>query len=570
MPVIRALEYIINAITMPVRQLVTWFVNCLPSIRYLQNRSVPFQWALTSFIALVVLISSLIVLKFFVQSDIPLSDLYRVVLIPLFCLIVIPPIVYQFVKILLSKEESPYPEIQEIWDRGVARAREKGFEWSQAQLPVYLVLGTDGGPTNAQILESLGGVVLVQEPPSGESTISFLLIENHQRVCVWVLTQGCSCISGLKNAVMKDRAISRMVNRTDDRNQRFVNRNATVDANDFDPDDRIKPMDAPAAINEGVERTKTEYFSPDDPAVAAKFIELQMESNKLSENQLSEIIWDRTPKLAYLCKLIQQTSGDFPEIDGVMTLLPANLIDSATEQIIQVAREDISCLSNSLRIRIPNLICITSMETCPGFLEFAARQLAKASQDSSDSNGSQSARGQSVLNSTRIGYGAESIWIAPTTDRVSTIANNGVNSLIDMTQQFFYRTGTSDALPAKGNRDLFRFLKKLRGGFSENLTNTLVNAFACDFDSSQPQNLDPFPIVGCYFVASGQARNEQRFLPAVLSKVMDSTGSFKWTQATIDKDRRYQSLANILTFLSVMIFLAIVMLAWMLIYKKSS
>jgi hypothetical protein len=176
--------------------------------------------------------------------------------------------------------------------------------------------------------------------------------------------------------------------------------------------------------------------------------------------------------------------------------------------------------------------------------------LAKASQDSSDSNGSQSARGQSVLNSTRIGYGAESIWIAPTTDRVSTIANNGVNSLIDMTQQFFYRTGTSDALPAKGNRDLFRFLKKLRGGFSENLTNTLVNAFACDFDSSQPQNLDPFPIV-------------------VLSKVMDSTGSFKWTQATIDKDRRYQSLANILTFLSVMIFLAIVMLAWMLIYKKS-
>jgi hypothetical protein len=209
------------------------------------------------------------------------------------------------------------------------------------------------------------------------------------------------------------------------------------------------------------------------------------------------------------------------------------------------------------------------METCPGFLEFAARQLAKASQDSSDSNGSQSARGQSVLNSTRIGYGAESIWIAPTTDRVSTIANNGVNSLIDMTQQFFYRTGTSDALPAKGNRDLFRFLKKLRGGFSENLTNTLVNAFACDFDSSQPQNLDPFPIVGCYFVASGQARNEQRFLPAVLSKVMDSTGSFKWTQATIDKDRRYQSLANILTFLSVMIFLAIVMLAWMLIYKKS-
>jgi len=515
------------------------------------------------------LISSLVVLKFFVQSDIPLSELYRVVLIPLFCLIVIPPIVYQFVKILLSKEESPYPEIQEIWDRGVARAREKGFEWSQAQLPVYLVLGTDGGPTNAQILESLGGVVLVQEPPSGESTISFLLIENHQRVCVWVLTQGCSCISGLKNAVMKDRAISRMVNRTDDRNQRFVNRNATVDANDFDPDDRIKPMDAPAAINEGVERTKTEYFSPDDPAVAAKFIELQMESNKLSENQLSEIIWDRTPKLAYLCKLIQQTSGDFPEIDGVMTLLPANLIDSATEQITQVAREDISCLSNSLRIRIPNLICITSMETCPGFLEFAARQLAKASQDSSDSNGSQSARGQSVLNSTRIGYGAESIWIAPTTDRVSTIANNGVNSLIDMTQQFFYRTGTSDALPAKGNRDLFRFLKKLRGGFSENLTNTLVNAFACDFDSSQPQNLDPFPIVGCYFVASGQARNEQRFLPAVLSKVMDSTGSFKWTQATIDKDRRYQSLANILTFLSVMMFLAIVMLAWMLIYKKS-
>jgi len=563
MPVIRALEYIINAITMPVRQLVTWFVNCLASIRYLQNRSVPFQWALTSFIALVVLISSLIVLKFFVQSDIPLSDLYRVVLIPLFCLIVIPPIVYQFVKILLSKEESPYPEIQEIWDRGVARAREKGFEWSQAQLPVYLVLGTDGGPTNAQILESLGGVVLVQEPPSGESTISFLLIENHQRVCVWVLTQGCSCISGLKNAVMKDRAISRMVNRTDDRNQRFVNRNATVDANDFDPDDRIKPMDAPAAINEGVERTKTEYFSPDDPAVAAKFIELQMESNKLSENQLSEIIWDRTPKLAYLCKLIQQTSGDFPEIDGVMTLLPANLIDSATEQITQVAREDISCLSNSLRIRIPNLICITSMETCPGFLEFAARQLAKASQDSSDSNESQ------ILNSTRIGYGAESIWIAPTTDRVYTIANNGVNSLIDMTQQFFYRTGTSDALPAKGNRDLFRFLKKLRGGFSENLNNTLVNAFACDFDSSQPQNLDPFPIVGCYFVASGQARNEQRFLPAVLSKVMDATGSFKWTQATIDKDRRYQSLAKILTFLSVIMFLAIVMLAWMLIYKKS-
>jgi len=246
-----------------------------------------------------------------------------------------------------------------------------------------------------------------------------------------------------------------------------------------------------------------------------------------------------------------------------MTLLPANLIDSATEQITQVAREDISCLSNSLRIRIPNLICITSMETCPGFLEFAARQLAKASQDSSDSNESQ------ILNSTRIGYGAESIWIAPTTDRVYTIANNGVNSLIDMTQQFFYRTGTSDALPAKGNRDLFRFLKKLRGGFSENLNNTLVNAFACDFDSSQPQNLDPFPIVGCYFVASGQARNEQRFLPAVLSKVMDATGSFKWTQATIDKDRRYQSLAKILTFLSVIMFLAIVMLAWMLIYKKS-
>ena len=82
---------LIQAITTPIRQLMTWFVQCLPGMNTIARLSLPTKWSLLSLLFLIMIWGAALVKHLFFSPD-SVRDQFWYVFFPIPFVVLIPQI----------------------------------------------------------------------------------------------------------------------------------------------------------------------------------------------------------------------------------------------------------------------------------------------------------------------------------------------------------------------------------------------------------------------------------------------------------------------------------------------
>ncbi|MFO0014827.1 MAG: type VI secretion protein IcmF/TssM N-terminal domain-containing protein [Planctomycetota bacterium] len=524
-----ALESLISAITSPVRQLYYFLQKVTPGSQAFGRLSLPMRWAILAFLCLsIALAASLVRLTF--EEGQPWSWVkYALIGIPL--VIFISVLVYWFVVFWLKEEPSRYPDIDRVMLDGFKQLDTSGI--SIASTPIFLVLGTDDVAGNRDMLESAGLRTPVLAPANGDGPVSI----HASKDAIWIFPQTCNAISRLRGS-------SPRVNIPEPESSEPLSDaphgTMAVEDMEIDPEDRERDWGSP------VER------EDDMPEIEGGTI--QLDNIDLSPNEVKSVaiapkkiqsqdFAETEDRLRYLCKWIKKARKNLCPINGLLTTIPFDLIESHPEQLSLAIKKDFQVLRSELEVRVANTLLITGMEDEPGFIEMTRRL------------------GTQRITKQRIGKGAD-VWVSPESDRLVALAKHATAVFEDQIFELFQQ---DDALRNKQNARLFTLLSRMRGNFANNLARIMGEAFGFDPVKQPELSEEQFLFSGCYFAACGSERQRQAFAPSVLNKIVgELQGEIEWLRGARERDARYRIYANWMALVGLLSLIAIVA---MLAYK---
>jgi hypothetical protein len=519
----QVLESLINAITTPMRQLYSWFANCMPGIQFLSRLSLPWKWALLALMFLLITWMATI-LNLWLRGDAPPSDWMKFGLFPIPLILLIPFLVYHFVRYWMMEAPSRYPEIDRVWSEGLRQMNERGI--SITKTPIFLVLGTENVKENKKLLH-IGGLELpVHAPSAGDAPISFHASERG----AWLFVHGCNCISRLNQSTGKVTANPlRRIEESPDEG------GGTIDASAFNseaPQEDAGRWGGSESSEAEEEVSGGTMLLDENQDVQSLFLPTVSVTKHLSSQDAAAC----EDQLGYVCQLIRKHRDPICPINGLLTLLPLELVESSSSPLVVATQKDLAVLRGQLQVRIPNTVVVKDMERDLGFIELIRRF---GPQQASDN---------------RFGKGADSLWVSPDGARLSAIALHATAAFEDWIYKLFQQ---ENALKKKHNSRLFGLLCRMRGKFAENLQTVLKDGFG--FNPATDPHLArlQFLFDGCYFAATGAGPSEQAFLRSVIMKMMKQEGELEWAPAARAIDSRYQHYANLMALLGLLALLAI-------------
>ncbi len=538
------LSSIISAITTPVRMVFTWIMRCTPGLKNLPGVSLPMRIALMTFLFLLIVITTAVVS--FTFSD-AANKVFWQWLVAALLVIVIPIIVYYLVKISMSKEESRFPDIDRVWEMGLDECAKQGIYINN--VPLFLVQGARDHRQASQLMRASQIPFAVTTPTQEDSDIVFFA--NSEAIFLYI--SGCSCISRLSSAPSGPVAAA-----MPGPSSQPANFTGTIDASMFDGGGASAPQPAAGAADIGQTLTDNSMFPPSAPPMqpaaegiggtmllpeggnAGGFVPVASQSGaSMPAPQLtSQDIAERNQKLRYVCGLIKTARQSLCPINGLLTLLPFELIENAAAPLQTAAQKDSAILREELMVRCPNTVLVTQMDKEEGFQELINRV------------------GEERTRDFRFGKGCE-LWNAPEGARLDAIAAHSVGAFEDWIYMLFQK---ENALEHRFNSRLFMLLCRVRGRFAENLRAVLSRGFG--FDPGTEGNLayEQFLFGGCYFAASGADPSRQAFVKSVLLKSMQQEGEVEWAPAARQRDAQFHLAANLFLLLGAASFLAIVLM----------
>ncbi|MCA9128404.1 MAG: hypothetical protein KDB22_15060 [Planctomycetales bacterium] len=542
---------LINAITAPIRIIFFWIMQCTPGLKKLPGVSLPMRLALMTFIFLLIVVTTAVVTYSF--SDSATKNYWQWIVAALL-VFVIPVVVYYLVKISMQKEESKFPDIDRIWATGLDECARQGIYINN--VPLFLVQGARDHRQASQLIRASQIPFSVTVPTQEDSDIVFFANSD----AIFLFIQGCSCISRLSSAPTGPSVapLSQPTQRSAP-----AAHTGTIDASMFSSPQGAGPG-APAAADIGQTLAEGAFPPPLPAAVpAAEDIgrtmllpEGQAAGNYFSAGpavhapavpQLSsQDITLRDQKLRYVCKLIRAERQTLCPINGLLTLLPFELIESAASQIQTAAQKDLAILREELQVRCSNTVLVTQLDKEEGFQELINRV------------------GEQRTRDFRFGKGCE-LWNSPEMVRLDAIATHAVGAFEDWIYMLFQE---ENALKHRYNSRLFMLLCRVRGQFAENLRVVLARGFGFD-PATEPQLAqEQFLFGGCYFAASGADPSRQAFVKSVLMKGIQQEGELEWAPAARKKDSQLQFLSNLfvllgaLSLLSILVMLILRFVVW--------
>lgn len=535
---ISMLESLINSITSPIRQLYLFVCRFTPGSDTLARLSLPWKWTLATLFFLVVIFCFGGIGLYFFNAKPPVEW-------PLWIgggsigLVVIPVLVYQFVRIWLAKERSPFPDIERIWLDALDQLAQKSIFIEDT--PVYLVLG---GVNNkfANRLLSVGGLApSIEVPSSGDAPISVHFLEVQPKVDgIVVFLHDCSQVTRLSRVTTTLRHQQASVD-WEPAPPPVERRSETLDASFLDSKNflaggNFEGTRTITTPNDNADNREDQYQEGKTILITDDDFNLEQFSRKQYAGQLSsndEI--DCEERLRYFCQLLREARGnDFP-CHGLLTLLPVGLVETSANALQIAAKNDLSILRDELAMRAPNVVLVTGLEEDEGFLELMKRSQPKETVEH------------------RFGKGAD-IWFLPESERLRAIGVHAAGQFEDWIYRFFK---SESSLKRKHNSKLFQLLCRVRGGLSEQLSTLLANGFGFRPDLEPELASEQFLFSGCYFAATGNGESEQAFVKAVLRKLMSYYTDLEWTPKALKQDRTYRLLANIAALVGMLALIGI-------------
>ncbi len=518
-----ALYSIANAIAAPMRTVFFWLSRSLPGVRSISRWSLPTKWSLLSLLVLLIIWTAAFVRHI---SDSNEADRNWTIwfLVPIPFVVVIPILTYYLVKYLLLQEASRFPEIDRIWYDGIAESETKGILISKT--PIFLVLGTSQQREIKTLLQLTELDFIVNVSGSGALPISL----HACRDAVFVFLNGCNCMSRLSisaSTAPKD------IQPSDDKGMLPTDVGGTIDAS------RLGAMRFPASDNNEL---------PNSPMASNAIVPggtmLLDESQDLSEiwnavstskSLNSNDIFDCEEKLQHICKLINRARRPLCPINGIVSVLPFELVESSSGQLQIAIQKDLAILRQELQVRCPNTALVSGMENDEGFVELVKRLPTKQSSEN------------------RFGKGSE-LWVVPDSARLDAIAVHATAAFEDWIYMLFQE---ANALKMKNNSKLFMLLCRVRGAFAENLRSVLSRGFGFDTAIAPELAYEQFLFGGCYFAATGNSQSQQAFVKSVFAKALQQEGELEWAPVARQQDQLYRFFGNLAALIGTLALLAI-------------
>lgn len=550
------LTSLIDRVVRPVRTIFSWIARVTPGMKSLPSVSSEMRWSLITFFFLLILyVASLISYLLSQRTNIGLLEW---ILYFALGVIGLPIVVFWLVRFLSIKEESRYPEIDRVWD--VALDELDAQEISLLQVPIFLVLGTkDHLQAESLIQASRLSVPVSQNSPGADISV----YGNHEGVFVFL--SGCSSLSGLSGERKQASAFAPPSSAAPASSSAggtitFDEVSAPQGAQGAASGTLANFAAQPAPPEAG--QTLNTAAGPAAPQGAASAGALggtimlpdgmtftsSSPASRVSSLHSEELaVYE--DKLRHVCGLLKKSRGAFCPINGLLTVLPLELVETAPGPTQEALQSDLSTLRSELKVRCANHLLVTGFEDDAGFLEFVKRVGAEMAAEN------------------RFGKGCDNIWSLPVSERLSSVGSHAVGAVEDWVYMLFQK---DNSLKHRYNSRLYMLLCRTRGKFLENLRRVLAGGFG--FDASvDPELVDTqFLFGGCYFGAVGSRADKQAFIKGVFQRVAEREGQLEWTPEALEQDQGYRFSANLFALLGFLSILSIagVMLYYFLVLKQ--
>jgi len=303
-----------------------------------------------------------------------------------------------------------------------------------------------------------------------------------------------------------------------------------------------------------VEETRPRMDDEPNPLGGTMLLDESQDLNEIwkivstSKQLASQEIVDCEDRMRHICKLIKKARLPLCPINGIISTLRFELVESSSTHLQIAIQKDLAVLREEFQVRCPNTVLITGMEAEQGFIEMIKRLPPQQPTEN------------------RFGKGSE-LWVAPEAARLDAIAVHATATFEDWIYMLFQ---DANALKKKNNAHLFMMLCRVRGGFSDSLRSVLARGFGFDPKIEPQLAYEQFLFGGCYFAATGSAPNQQAFAKSVFGKAMQQEGELEWAPEARKTDSHFQFLANLAALMGTIALIAIVgMLVDKFLLRKS-
>jgi hypothetical protein len=428
-------------------------------------------------------------------------------------LVILIPVVFYFtLRLWLEGELSAFQEIDHAWRAGLAELRRQGLDLGQ--IPVFLVVGSQGEEQERGFFQASRWSLNVKDVPEGLQPLHWYANPE----AIFVVCTDVGCLSKLSrdgirkiedanaNVAPLAGAAAGKASIRDTLAPASLQQSAEV------PDLR---MSAPAAAFNPADLQGTMMPSLRETAAPSASGRPQRQSERIGLTEDEEA--EQRRRLAYVCQLLHRARSPICPINGLLTILPYQVImwegsgDVAAERAL---RADLATIRESLNLRCPVTALVCGMERESGFRELVRRV------------GLERARDQ------RFGKGYE-LESPPLSEQLCAVNAHACGAFEDWVYALFRER---DALGQAGNTKLYALLCKVRNQLQERM----VKILECYV--GQPED-EPFFFGGCYFAGAGEREDTQAFVRSVLAKMLKQQGDLQWADAALHQDRFYQKLA---------------------------
>ena len=523
---------IVYYLTLPFTAFNT-LIGGIPGLRSMGKISLPTRIAWLVFVFLFFVLISFCITFHFSTTRAQWSDylLSWTGLAVLLLMIVIPIIAYYVVKIWLEEDTSDFPDIDKAWKQGLTELEKHGIPI--ASTPLFLVLGNPDERRANNLMRASGFGFNVSNPAQGPAALHwfanpdaiFIFLTQtsslsrladqyknrtgpHGRLAEpapMAIPGGQTIVAGAGQQSLVGGQLDRTLGADDDEEQRFMDAPSG-------PASIGATMDFSAA---GPGAGQTMAFDANQAA--------QIASLSAGMRQSKSDLTDQMERLDYVCRLLNKARRPVVPVNGILVTVPFDMVEEASQPIQLAVQTDLDTIRSRTRVRCSVTALITEMETAAGFLELIKRVGEKRAKEQ------------------RFGKGFN-VWNPPIAEQLEAVAQHATGAFEDWTYLLFRE---KDGLRRPGNPKLFELLCKIRGRFSECMTNIIANSFGYEPDKNPRAAGNALLFSGCYFAATGDTEDRQAFVRSVLYRVMEQDGELDWNQEAIEENASADFAANI-------------------------
>lgn len=455
--------------------------------------------------------------------------------------IVIPIVVRLAILYWLEPDSSPYPDIEQAWNAGLASLKEHNIALNQT--PLFLVVGLRDEQAAEMLMTAAARSWVVKGVPGGSPPIQFYATPD----AVYLCCIDCAQSSRLSNAdpvSISAPGPARMAEMTLSPEFNAGRGSATFDASRAGGEGSLfgnslsgsgitsgssskSILEDSSVVRQGYKGT-LDGFGPSPSMDIAAFRTTRGPSSAMA-TLTPDIAEKQSNRLAYVCKLIRRARDPYCPINGILSVLPYKLIqlsDNQANELARAVKADLESFRKHLSLRCSVIGLMTGLEQEPGFCELKRRLGKTASREN------------------RFGKGFRRMWVPAAAESVEALTAHACQQFESWTYHLFKQ---ENALQKIGNAKLYALLCKVRTQLRQRMVDTISKAFAYEPSRERAEAGDKMLFGGLYFGASGEKEDLHGFVKGVFDKLVQREDIVEWTPDIVASDKRFFYWAQIST-----------------------